>query len=45
MIKTYNISTGTIGFVNEDEKKMEFPTDEEATEYIREEQQEDEDQN
>lgn len=44
MIKTYDISTGAIGFVN-DEKKMEFPTDEEATEYIREEEQRKEDQN
>ena len=34
MLKSYDISVGTIGFVS-DEKKMLFPTDEEYEEYMR----------
>lgn len=37
--KTYMIGTGTIGY--DKEEKMEFPTEEEAIEYFREKEKED----
>lgn len=34
MLKSYDVKVGTIGFVD-DEKKMLFPTDDEYAEYMR----------
>lgn len=41
MLKSYDIKSGTIGFVS-DEKKMEFPTEEEYKEYMEDEENEEE---
>lgn len=40
MLCSYDVKVGIIGFV-EDEKKMLFPTDDEYTEYMREQEEED----
>jgi hypothetical protein len=37
-IKTYDIKCGTVGILPDGNKKMVFPTEDEAVEYIREEQ-------
>ena len=39
MLKSYDVKVGTIGFVD-DEKKMLFPTDDEYTEYMRDQEEE-----
>lgn len=39
MLTSYDVKVGTIGFV-EGEKKMLFPTDDEYTEYMREQEEE-----
>ena len=36
MLKTYDVKCGTVGILPDGEETMLFPTDEEATEYLRE---------
>lgn len=43
MLKCYDIKSGTIGFVS-DEKKMEFETEDAYVEYMRDQQEEEEDE-
>ena len=43
-IKTYDVKCGTVGILPNGEKSMVFPTEDEAIEYIREQQNEDSDE-
>lgn len=43
MLKTYDVKCGTVGILPDGDETMLFPTEEEAIEYIREKEQEDED--
>lgn len=43
MLKCYDIKSSTIGFVD-DEKKMEFETEDAYVEYVRDQQEEEEDE-
>lgn len=42
-IKTYDIKCGTVGILPDGNKTMVFPTEDEATEFIREQLNNDED--
>lgn len=45
MEKTYDVKCGTVGIMPDGSKTILFPTEEEAIEYIREEQQEEDSDN
>lgn len=40
MCKTYDVKCGTVGILPDGKKTILFPTEEEAVEYIREQEQE-----
>ena len=44
MEKTYDVKCGTVGILPDGNETMLFPTEDEAIEYIREQQDEDEDE-
>lgn len=44
MEKTYDVKCGTVGILPDGKTTMVFATDDEATEYIREQQEEDSDE-
>ena len=41
MLKTYDVKCGTVGILQDGDETILFPTEEEAIEYLREQEEED----